>query len=388
LHKTSTSFFSSYHLTLLSIDLKNQINDYQTKITDLKLRLDEGANITLINAINSSMSAGNLKNLLMSKSPYLSDEVLIAYILKSSVPNGNLKDVLIFNSPLTQDVKNKLNSISLPTGIRNQINAAQTPNQSERQKAIDLIKYYQFEISILKNDIVRNYVNDSTVEIKIDTIISRVKEFEDIDIVSSVKTKEMLADLYIEKGNFSSADSIITIIEQNPSKQNIAKLKRVNKHIKENNENMFALQTDMLNKQKVDEVAADEGVEGHETAMNILQQVFNEIVEEQIDDIIIPTYHSYIPMQESQMPERIIVPSIFPNPNNGTMQLNYELWEEEAGVLAIFDVTGKLVFSYLLDNSKTNFTINESELNNGVYLYQIKVNNQIVNSDKLIIIKN
>lgn len=230
------------------------------------------------------------------------------------------------------------------------------------------------------------YVNDSTLEFKIDTVITKVKEDETIDDISY--KKEMLADLYIEKGDFTSADSIITVIEQNPSKQNVAKLKRVNKHIKENNETMFALQTDVVNKQKVDEVAADNGAEGYETAMNILQQVFNENVEEQIDDIIIPTFHSYIPMQNSPITEKIILPSIFPNPNNGTMQLNYELSEEETGTLTIFDVAGKLVFSYLLDNSKTNFTINESELNNGVYLYQIKRNNEIVNSDKLIIIKN
>jgi hypothetical protein len=79
---------------------------------------------------------------------------------------------------------------------------------------------------------------------------------------------------------------------------------------------------------------------------------------------------------------------LYPNPNNGNMQLDYSLNEGEAGILKIMDVTGKLVASYVLENSKTNIAISEAALQNGVYFYQIIVNGEVVNSDKLVIIKN
>ena len=377
--------FSSYHLTLLISDLKNQINNYQTKIIDLKSRLDGGADVSLINAINSSMSAGNLKNLLMSKSPYLSDEVLIAYLTKNGVPNGNLKDVLIANSPLTSEVKVKLNAISLPPGIRNQINAAQTANQSERQKAIDLVKYYQFEISILKNDIIRNYVNDSTVEIKIDTIISRVKEFENIDVVNTSKTKEALADLYIEKQDYVNAENMIVAIEAEPNKQNLAKIKRVHKNLKQSNQTIYDLPSNLPEKQKVEDVAADNNLQGYEPAINILQEVFNQSYEEPIEELT-PALHRYIPMEENNY-SIVNEPTIvcYPNPANQSIAFEYYLQDDFTdGSINIYNALGQIVKTIDINNTEMKSTINIIDLPNGLYFYTLVVNNTTIANDKFV----
>ncbi|MCC6838219.1 MAG: T9SS type A sorting domain-containing protein, partial [Bacteroidia bacterium] len=377
--------FSSFHLTLLIEDLKNKINDYQTKITDLKLRLDEGANGSLINAINSTMSAGNLKNLLMSKSPYLSDEILIAYFTKNGLPNGHLKEVAIVNSPLTADVKAILTTVSLPPGIRNQINAAQTTNQSKRQKTIDLVKYYQFEISILKNDMVRNYVNDSTVEIKIDTIISRVKEFEDIDVVSTVKTKEMLADLYIEKQDYVNAEDMIVAIEAEPNKQNLAKLKRVHKNLKQSNQTVYDLPSNLAERQKVEDVATDNNLQGYEAAINILQDVFNQSYEEPIEELV-PALHRYIPMEENSS---IIAnePTVvcFPNPANQSISFLYSLQDEtDVASINIYNALGQIVKTITINNTDVRYDVNIIDLPNGLYFYTLIVNSTTIANDKFV----
>ncbi len=52
------------------------------------------------------------------------------------------------------------------------------------------------------------------------------------------------------------------------------------------------------------------------------------------------------------------------------------------------DVTGKLVASYSLTNTENSMKINANDLNNGVYLYQVVVNEKTINADKLIIIKD
>jgi len=79
--------------------------------------------------------------------------------------------------------------------------------------------------------------------------------------------------------------------------------------------------------------------------------------------------------------------TISPNPNNGNMLLQYSLNPTDKAEINIYDISGKLINSYLLNSSANKISINEEQLENGVYFYQIIVNNTIVQSDKLIIIK-
>ena len=78
---------------------------------------------------------------------------------------------------------------------------------------------------------------------------------------------------------------------------------------------------------------------------------------------------------------------LYPNPNNGNMMLDYALSTSDKGVIMIYDIAGKLIYKYRLDASANQIIINHEGFNNGIYFYQIKVNNSIVKSDKLIIIK-
>lgn len=79
--------------------------------------------------------------------------------------------------------------------------------------------------------------------------------------------------------------------------------------------------------------------------------------------------------------------NLYPNPNNGKMLLNYSLNANDKAELLIYDITGKLISTHKLDSSSAQLTINDVQLSDGVYFYRIKVNDKIVRSDKLIIIK-
>ncbi len=77
---------------------------------------------------------------------------------------------------------------------------------------------------------------------------------------------------------------------------------------------------------------------------------------------------------------------VYPNPSNGTMLIEYTIKQSDSGVMKIYDLTGKLVEEYILSSNKNELQIN-TDLNNGIYLYQVIVNDRIVKSDKLVIIK-
>ncbi len=76
---------------------------------------------------------------------------------------------------------------------------------------------------------------------------------------------------------------------------------------------------------------------------------------------------------------------IYPNPNNGVMQLNYNI--TKVAELLITDITGRVVNSYSLDETKKSISINEQSLHAGIYFYTIKRSNRILKQDKFFIIK-
>ena len=78
---------------------------------------------------------------------------------------------------------------------------------------------------------------------------------------------------------------------------------------------------------------------------------------------------------------------LYPNPNNGEMQLDYKLNEGDNGELIIMDVTGRIVVKYNLAINQNTLYISQTILNNGVYLYQVLTNGNITHTDKLIIVK-
>lgn len=79
--------------------------------------------------------------------------------------------------------------------------------------------------------------------------------------------------------------------------------------------------------------------------------------------------------------------NLFPNPNNGLMQLDYSLGGYEKAELKLYDVTGKLIFEKNIVNNEGSLIISEQNLYNGVYFYHILVGENTIKTDKIVIIK-
>jgi hypothetical protein len=78
---------------------------------------------------------------------------------------------------------------------------------------------------------------------------------------------------------------------------------------------------------------------------------------------------------------------IYPNPNNGNMILEYDLVTYSNAKVNLFDITGKVISSYKLNETKGILQMNEQNLNNGVYFYRILVGEKTIKTDKIVIIK-
>lgn len=78
---------------------------------------------------------------------------------------------------------------------------------------------------------------------------------------------------------------------------------------------------------------------------------------------------------------------LYPNPNNGQMELHYTIHNKQAAQLVIMDVTGRIISHYELPENSSNLHINELELKSGVYFYTIKQNNSVLKQAKFVIMK-
>ncbi len=94
---------------------------------------------------------------------------------------------------------------------------------------------------------------------------------------------------------------------------------------------------------------------------------------------------------EVEKPTSIIDPkrsfNLYPNPNNGSMTMTYDLGKDAEGSMNLYDVTGKLINTYNLSNTTGSIDINEDQLHNGIYFYCILVEGIKVNTNKIVIIK-
>jgi hypothetical protein len=78
---------------------------------------------------------------------------------------------------------------------------------------------------------------------------------------------------------------------------------------------------------------------------------------------------------------------LFPNPNNGSFTLTYDLKTLTEAKLSIYDISGKLVYIKTIDNIDSSININTINLNNGIYFIQLSDTTNLLWTDKLVIQK-
>jgi hypothetical protein len=79
--------------------------------------------------------------------------------------------------------------------------------------------------------------------------------------------------------------------------------------------------------------------------------------------------------------------SVYPNPNDGNMSVDYNLNESEAGTFILYDLLGKELINFQLYSGKNIFTITDKNLEKGIYTYRAFAGNKQIASDKIVVIK-
>lgn len=79
--------------------------------------------------------------------------------------------------------------------------------------------------------------------------------------------------------------------------------------------------------------------------------------------------------------------AVYPNPNNGEMNLEYHLNETETGQIAIYNSLGQTIFNQNLNTNATKMTIQLNGIASGLYSVCVIKNSQLVMSQKVSILE-
>ena len=78
---------------------------------------------------------------------------------------------------------------------------------------------------------------------------------------------------------------------------------------------------------------------------------------------------------------------LYPNPNDGNMTLDYFIAEGKTAEFRLYDIMGRTHKVVQLETGQNIYRINDSSLHQGLYLYDVRVDGEVVKTDKLVILK-
>ncbi len=357
----------------------NQLTtDAQVLKTNYNALLDGGNTQQLLNAVNSNMSAGTLKNTLTNKSPYLSDTVMVSYLGKPSPPPpGHIKDVITSNSPVTAKVKSKVDAINLPNGIRQQINNSQT-GTSDRLKLEAQIAHTEFNSQLYTADIINSFLNDTLAVNPIDSVIKV------LSIYPRPNASKELIQAYIAKGDYVNALTIINSLPTNDFNE----LQKLIIQVNQAQEKAYSLQTDTTLKNSLEIYANNCNKECCVYAQALLNLVFNTNYPElrMLPQSLRSSELVNEISQESEPQGKLHGLTIYPNPATDELNIVFNDSTITSGTVEIHDLIGRLIEQVTLKVNEP-YNYNTSLLPRSIYSVSLYVDDKLIENKKLVLIK-
>jgi hypothetical protein len=349
------------------------------------LVIDGGNTLNLLQIIQNSTQPGQLRNQLMQYTPLLSDTVLIAYLQKSGIPPGHYQQILLACSPLTPKVLQLVNSRNLPTGIKNQINAAQQGiSPIERNRS--LVNYWNQEKNQLLDKVIASYWNDTLVTNPVDSITYQ------LEAEARPGDEEYLLYLYLYKEDSIKLFQKLKEIEMvRGAKDNFIKWMQLLWSIRNADASCKSIFSNINKKSIVEDIAFDEE-ESQKWyclfAENLWSMAFDTLFIEQIEPL--NAYNARIGTNENEHAFEEwsnTLQFLYPNPARDVMYVNLPAVEDGHEItVQLINLNGQVVMQQRYAYGGL-YAWNMENVPVGMYLVQISVNGELWMGQKVMVMR-
>jgi len=356
-------------------------------------QLVDGGNTPALNTqveLSPPSQALLLRNNLLSKSPFLSDSVLISSIInEDALTPLMLKQVLVANpqTPKSMEIMDTLYSRVHPLpeymiteieGVKNII--------GDKEKLEARLAYYYQEKELCFNEIIRRYKNDTIHSWAKDSIKS---------MLDRKNTPWAKYQLVFDKINDKKPSEASQLLNNIPLELNLSEYQLNNYYnYKDYMELAMQLKKDSCGKYILN---------------NSQKQLLNDLVEVSFNYTNAYARNLLILADSLQFNEPIILPheqpgkikkplkkeiinsnvlKVFPNPAQNYFTVEYKL-SETAGFaqIEVLDVTGKRLKLYNLFDKQNQIVVETVDLKTGIYYIMLKADGSVTETNKIAIIK-
>ncbi|MCB0482715.1 MAG: zinc-dependent metalloprotease, partial [Flavobacteriales bacterium] len=337
--------------------------------------------------LNSSISGTLIYSELVGLTPYISDEVLIATIVRTpNLSQSELYNILDNCKPFTQEVLNYIltSSILSPQDVE-YFEEFQGGN-SPRMELDAQLEAMSQHVDIRLDDIIRHCMLDTNIEHPYDTIIAYLEQNE-----SPERWAEMLKFYWQVEDNENINLTLGKIALVPEFEHQYFLLEKLN-HVIMNNLVYSEL---LMDSAIIDSIARDTTRIGYGLARNILNnlEVAYWSIEEEptvivqnpssiINSPIDSSNTNYLFTEEMDDVNQNFV--VYPNPNNGKFGLTWQPKIESIFQIKIFDLKGNLIFENSISASTGRIDFDLKEVKSTVIL-MILDEEQVIHKESVIL---
>ena len=369
----------------LGSSLREQSDSLSLFISEKQHLIDGGNSQNLLNSIGNPSSA-SLLQILSSASPFLSDQVLLAY-LATSPPPADLLHILLANSPVSALVMNQLNAMGLPQAILDSIVNNQT-GMSAMTNLINEIGFAKSERERLIDTRIRLFLNDTLSASPLDSVALILKN-EDSEI-----RKKQLCDIYITLGDSLKISEMRDSIAAQYGIDNYIKMVDLHQKISAYASANEALRNDTSLKLEVESLAYDfsdeiVGIKAKTWIAAAFDSLFLANIEplDGFEGDFTGENTESKGMDQLKTQARL---SIYPNPSNGSKQIIIELkplGEErlENAYIGLYTIAGQLLSTQKFEGPEHKLMLTPHHIASGLYLIKLFSTNALIETQKLLI---
>jgi len=335
-----------------------------------------------------------VKSELLVASPYLSDDVLIAFLEKEEPLSAeDIQQIVIENSPVTDKVNGVIATVEIPNEIRTLINEAQE-GISERRVLENQIKQLEISIQLLKSEVVRIYL-DSNEIMAIETLLKEELTLADkMTLIPLIIEEEPAqAALLITALRADAAEIQLTM----PESEKAAEIDLFcdyytlvkDKIIASGSFNNLTPAEELI----IRALAASNSAVAI-NAQNVLALFRGETTERYAEAIVLntagrPGGNTESPNQQppTSTQQESYQLNNYPNPFNENTIIEVTIPLHTTGKIMITDVTGKQLKHLSLNKGNNQIELNGSELGYGIFFYTLYINDEFIETKKMVRIR-